>query len=92
MANIAKSSASAAAAESPSLPLRTPCSTARAVSMWSSVTPSLFCSADASLRLFLSISADSGPRHTPYVVSDSLCVFPLSLLPRFFAPSVATAK
>eukprot|EP00965_Chrysotila_dentata_P080302 2649338-Pleurochrysis_carterae.AAC.1 len=69
---MAKSSAPAAVAKSPSLPLRTPCSTARALSVWSSVTPSLFCSAVASLRLFLSISTDSGPCHTPYVVSDSL--------------------
>eukprot|EP00965_Chrysotila_dentata_P030160 1004338-Pleurochrysis_carterae.AAC.1 len=64
MANIAKSLAPAAVAESPSLPLRTPCSTARVLSVWSSLTPILFCSADASFLLFLSIVADSGPCHT----------------------------
>eukprot|EP00965_Chrysotila_dentata_P241800 6204499-Pleurochrysis_carterae.AAC.1 len=91
MANIANSSAFAAVAESPSLPLRTPCSIARTLSIWSSVIPSLFCSAVATLRLSLSISTDAGPCHTPYVVSDSLCVSPLSLDLPFFAPSVATA-
>eukprot|EP00965_Chrysotila_dentata_P036600 1218196-Pleurochrysis_carterae.AAC.1 len=91
MANIAKSSASAAVAESPILPLRTPCSTARILSVWSNVIPSLFCRAVASPRLFLSISSDCGPCHIPYVVSDNLCASPLSLFPPFFAPSVATA-
>eukprot|EP00965_Chrysotila_dentata_P183782 6068281-Pleurochrysis_carterae.AAC.4 len=50
IANMAKSSASDAVAEFPSLPLRTSCVIARNLSAWSSLTPSLFCSADASLH------------------------------------------
>eukprot|EP00965_Chrysotila_dentata_P157848 5214868-Pleurochrysis_carterae.AAC.1 len=76
MANIANNSAPAAVAESPNLPFRTPCSSARFMSVWSSLTPSLFCSAVALFLLSLSIAADSGPCHTPYVVSDSRCVSP----------------
>eukprot|EP00965_Chrysotila_dentata_P114685 3790892-Pleurochrysis_carterae.AAC.1 len=71
-ANIAKSSASAAVAESPSLPLRIPCFIARILSIWSRLTPSLFCKVVASRLLLSRISADSGPCHTPYVVSDNL--------------------
>eukprot|EP00965_Chrysotila_dentata_P159795 5279116-Pleurochrysis_carterae.AAC.1 len=61
------------------------------MSVWSSLTPILFCINDASFCLSLSIAADSGPCHSPYVVSDSRCVSPLFLFPPFFAPSMATA-
>eukprot|EP00965_Chrysotila_dentata_P145615 4809878-Pleurochrysis_carterae.AAC.1 len=64
---MANSSASAAVAESLSLPLITPRCTACALSIRFSVTPNLFCNAVASCLLPRSISADSGPCHAPYV-------------------------
>eukprot|EP00965_Chrysotila_dentata_P031459 1048978-Pleurochrysis_carterae.AAC.1 len=92
MANTAKSSAPAAVAESPNLPLRTPRSTPHILSISSSLTPILFCSTVASFRLLSSIAAVSGPCNTPYEVSDSRCVSALPLLPPFFDSSVATAR
>eukprot|EP00965_Chrysotila_dentata_P069447 2294693-Pleurochrysis_carterae.AAC.1 len=65
MANIAKSSASAVVAESPSLPLRTPRSTALSLSVWFNLMPSLCCNAVAFPPFSLSISTDSGPIQAP---------------------------
>eukprot|EP00965_Chrysotila_dentata_P103515 3416976-Pleurochrysis_carterae.AAC.1 len=93
MANIANgSSASAGVAESPNLPLHTPCSTACSFSVWFNLIPSLACSTVAFSRLLLIFSADAVPCHTPYVVSDHLCISVLSFVPSCFVPSVATAR